>query len=295
MGQSKEHFKNFLFETVLRHFGDATYLKLRYFRHHKRVPNLTSPKKFTEKITASKLESDDKLMKVCADKFAVREYVKSKIGNQYLIPMLGLYSDETELEGLTKIEVPFVLKACHGSGWNCLISEPSAPEVRSAIKQARAWMQWDYSIRGRENQYAGIPRRVIAEEMLTANDGSIPYDYKFYCFGAGGSKLIFCQVDLDRYGDHQRVFRDAEWQEVPWAVLSKKSCQSTTALEAPENYHQMIELVRKLASEFSFSRIDLYNVDGKIYFGEITFHPESGYGMHVTPSGKDLELGALLP
>ena len=287
--------KEFLVKTAGSLLSEKQYLSLRFFYKHKRFPNLENPKTFSEKITSSKLNSFSTNMTICADKYAVREYVEQKVDGSILIPLIGHYTSAKRFEkDYEKLPNQFALKAAHGSGWNKIVFDKSATTKQDLVLSVEKWLSLNYYDFGLEKQYRDIPPSVVVEELLVDSEGRVPSDYKIYCFGKGGSEKIIVQIDLDRFGNHERAFFTDTWVRSDIEILSSKSKSYQGHVDKPDNFEQMVDIAKKLSSDFEFSRIDLYNHNGKVYFGEITFHPESGYGMYVKPSNAELELGKLI-
>lgn len=275
--------------------GKSNYLKVRFFYKHGRVPNLKNPRTFSEKLLVMKLDESSVEYANYADKYEVRNYVRSVVGDKYLIPLISKYTNTQQfLEDFNNLPSLFALKAAHGSGWNEIVFDKAKVDTMALSKKISMWLSENYYSYGLELQYKNIPPSIVVEELLLDDDGKVPADYKFYCFGNSGEKRIIIQLDVDRFGNHERLFYDENWNLSDVAILSSKSKLSSSSVPRPENLDEMIDIVKKLSEPFKFSRIDLYNCDGKIYFGEITFHPESGYGIYVQPKHQEYELGQLL-
>lgn len=273
-------------------FSVSFYNKLRFFYKHKKWPNLDTPSTFSEKFLKYKLSYFSPKMTICADKYAVRNYVENKAGADILIPLIARFNSLKEFKtGYKDLPNSFALKAAHGSGWNEIVFNKNNVDYKLLEGKVQKWLSQNYYDSGFEKQYKDIPPSIVVEELLLSNDGKVPVDYKFYCFGKGGSKKIIVQVDIDRFdGEHRRVFYTENWERSDIAILSSKTSWDTTNYPKPENLEEMVKVVRLLSADFEFSRIDLYNQNGKVYFGEITFHPEGGYGMLLTPHSAEVTL-----
>lgn len=296
MAENTERLKNGVALLSWRILSDQSFLRLRYISMHRRIPNLDTPRSLTEKLTASKKLESTQLMRLFADKYTARAEVASRVGEKYLIPLLDVYECAASFERISQLNPPFILKASHGSGWNIIVRKSKESDAMEAVKDScRKWLTWRYNIRGREDQYRTKTPLVLAERMLVDERGNVPADYKFYCFGKAGEKKILCQVDLDRFSGHKRVFYNENWSRAETHILSKKAEAADCEVECPECLEEMLSVARELSKDFSFCRVDLYEVGGRVYFGEVTFHPESGYGMDIHPKQDDWLLGALLP
>jgi len=248
--------------------------------------NLKNPKTYNEKMQWIKVygKLEDKANLV--DKYVVRSWVEQKIGNEYLIPLLGVWDSFDEIIFDTLPE-RFVLKANHGSGWNYIVTDKAHMDYSDAKAKFDKWMGLNFAFcTGFELQYKNVKPQIIAEEFIEDSNGSLQ-DYKFLCFN-GEPK--YCWVDVDRYGNHKRNVYDLEWNLQPWNqhYYGNASIQ----LQKPKNFDKMIELSTKLAKGFSHVRVDLYNLDGKIYFGEMTFTNSSGYEM-INPEEYNIMLGKM--
>jgi hypothetical protein len=206
-----------------------------------------------------------------ADKLAVRDYIAKTIGNEYLIPLLGSWSLAQEIP-YDSLPNRFVLKTNHASGTNVIVNDKKGLDVDAVSQKLDGWLALNYFDVGREYQYKDIVPRILAEEMLVTEDGTELKDYKIFCFH-GEPKFI--QVDIDRHTNHTRNFYDLDWNQLPFTILYPGY---DGVVSKPHSLDEMIGIARKLSSDFVFSRIDLYNTDKKIYFGEITFHHEGGFG-----------------
>ncbi|MFL7023558.1 ATP-grasp fold amidoligase family protein [Enterovibrio norvegicus] len=286
--------KRFAFKFFSIFLSERLFFSLRYFHKQNKWPNLEHPCSFSEKLLVSKLREPTDVETISADKYAVRKVVKDKIGEKYLIPLIAVITNVKEFESVfDNLPDKFAMKASHGSGWNEIVFDKSKVDKYLLQRKVDFWLSDNYYYYGLEKQYRDIPPSIVIEELLLTDDGNVPYDYKFYCFGHSGSSEMIIQVDLDRFGDHQRAFYDVNWNKHEISILSTKSTKSTIEVEKPSCLDEMLNVVKELSSEFSFSRIDLYVMGDKLFFGEITFHPESAYGLIFENKEHDLILGEL--
>ena len=218
-----------------------------------------------------------------ADKYLVRDWIKEKIGEEYLVPLLGVWDSFDEID-FDKLPNRFVLKCNHGSGMNILVRDKASFDHTEARKKIESWMQMNFACNSMEMQYRDIPHKIIAEEYLS---DSIK-DYRFYCFSGTP-----CQVWVDLYSgtpDHVRSIYDMEWNKLDLRCTWPDGGEILA--EKPRNFEKMKELAAVLSKKFSFVRVDLFEVDSRIYMGEMTFTPMSGNGK-FDPAEWDKKLGEM--
>lgn len=248
--------------------------------------DFSDPKRFTEKLQWLKLNYRRPELPLLADKFEVRSFVKERVGDHILIPMITLF-DHPDQVTLDKLPASFALKATHGSGWNFIVRDKSEiNEGKMRYKLGRYYVN-NYYRESREWAYKEIPPRFICEELILDKKGQSPPDIKLFCFGG---KVHYIQVDLDRFTDHTRNMYDRNWNLQPFRITYRNASYE---VPKPHNLSEMIGVAEKLASGFPFVRVDLYDLDGKIYFGEMTFYPDAGFVM-VEPMQWELKWGELI-
>ncbi len=256
--------------------------------------NLKNPVLFTEKIQWLILHDSTALKTKLADKYLVREWITDKIGDTYLIPIIGVWDDFEDID-FSKLPNEFVLKCNHGSGYNYVIKDKEKMNYQKVKARFQNWMKTNFAFAGTlELQYADIPRKIIAEEYIEQLDGNL-LDYKVHCF-MGEPKYI--QVigdrDLAKHTGSQMIF-DSMWNEQSWSFADYP--QFTRKIECPAILEEMINVSRKLSQEFVYVRIDFYIVENKLKFGEMTFTPASGlyrYDNHVWSREDNKMLGDLI-
>ena len=253
---------------------------------HKKL-NLITPKRYTEKIQWYKLYYRDPKMQQCADKFLVRKYIESK-GLAHILNDLYAVFDSPDDICLDSLPQKFVLKLSNGSATNLLVKDKATLNIDSVKRQFADFYKQSGASAGREWVYQNNTVPVIVAERLLENPIDINSDirdYKILCFN-GKPQYIIC-VD-GRYTDHYcHVVYDTEWNKQN-VVIGTSSADAD--YERPDTLSEMLEYAGKLSEDFPFARIDLYSIEGKVYFGEITFFPWSGY-MKFTPDSFDVELG----
>jgi len=221
-----------------------------------------------------------------ADKLLVKELVSKAVGAHVVIPTLGSWEDPRQID-FAALPESFVLKANHGSGWNIMVPSKANFDTQAAQRTLGGWLSRNYFDIGREYQYSRISPRILAEPLLTARGGGALLDYKFFCFG-GEPQIV--QVDFDRFTHHTRNYYSLSWERLPLRILYPNY---EGPVARPEALDEMILIARCLAVGFPFIRVDLYSLDGRVLFGELTFHPGGGFEP-VTPDEWDRRLGDLL-
>lgn len=283
----------------LRHFlmkcgfwlPDSVMLAIQYRLIFNRWPNLKHPERFTEWIQWYKMHYRNPVILQCVDKFRVRNYVRDKIGEEYLVPLYSVTGNASSIDFET-LPAKFVIKTTDGgSGDNVLIvKDKSTLNISDTIHLIDSWKGKKYYIISREWAYKGAENpQIIVEKLLESDanaDGSID-DYKFLCFDG---KFRYLWIDKDRYSNHHRGFWDEQLNFMPEVVSDHPTFLTPPVL--PDNIADMISVAEKLAADFPFVRVDLYNISGKIIFGELTFYPWSGY-VRFTPDSFDFTLGNL--
>lgn len=250
---------------------DEIYLKLQYRLKVGKRLNLSNPITYNEKIQWLKLYDRKSKYKYLVDKYKVRTHVEKVIGEEYLIPLIGVYDSYEEID-FSVLPKEFVLKPNHTSGDIYICKDKSNINHRKLLTQVNKWMQKDYYIFNREWPYKNIKPKIICEKLMVDESGSDLKDYKFFCFN-GDVKLI--QVDFDRFQDHKRNFYNVNWelQHMEFGYPSS----SKINIRKPEKIDKMIELAKTLSKGFPHLRIDFYSINHEVYFGEITFYPEAGF------------------
>ena len=244
---------------------------------------------YTEKMQRAKLYDRDPRKTEYSDKYAVRKWVEDQIGSEYLIPLLGTWQEAEEID-FSSLPDSFVLKTNHASSDVVVVKNKktlSNEKIKAIRRKMRHALNHSYElVQGFEMQYKGIPPLIIAERLIQDEKYNELRDYKFLCFDG---VPYYCWVDCDRYTNHTRNVYDMEWNLMPWTQGGYKN--SSVSVEKPENFDTMVEVAKKLSADFSHVRVDLYNVEGKIYFGEMTF--TNGSGFEKLPDRINYELGCL--
>ena len=268
---------------------DAWMLRLQYWVKMGRWLDLKNPKRFTEKLQWYKLYYRDPIMGQCVDKYGVREYVESKGLGHILNELYGVYDDVSEID-FDALPNQFVIKTTDGGGGQnvFICKDKSKVDWTESSKEIATWKDRKEINAGREWAYTQMPKsRYIVEQYIDAGDnvGGL-IDYKFFCFNGE----VFCvQVDYDRYSNHKRVILDKNFK-VSNVECSYEKGELQQGSLFGERCSEMKHIVKQLSTEFPFVRVDLYNINGNVVFGELTYYPGSGYEGY-DPDSFDFTLG----
>ena len=267
---------------LLRQSEGEAILLARYQRVHGKPLNMKAPKTFTEKLFWRMISWNrgvHPIFSQLTDKYSVRTHVAAAIGDQYLIKLLWS-GETTQTIPFERLPVRYVMKPSHSSQ-QVIVVKGQADRAK-LIRSASGWLDSNYYWNAREYQYYRIKPRVMIEECLENPDGSLPLDYKIWCFN-GIPELI----QVITHTRDMSSFYDTTWTLLE---LSNKEGRSQRPITKPANLEEMIAIASKLSVGFGFVRVDLYNVNGKVYFGELTFTPTSGH-MKLQPDHWDALLG----
>lgn len=248
--------------------------------------DLNNPKTLNEKIQWLKIYDATPEKTRLADKYLVREWIKEKIGEQYLIPLIGVWDSPDDID-FSSLPEKFVLKCNHGSSCNIIVEDKKKLDIESAKRDLKKWLKINYSWYNCELHYSPIPRKIICEKYIE-NIGGLR-DYRFYCYN-GEPNSVWVDI-FSGTPNHKRNIFDLNWNVIP--VKCKWPSGNLDEFPKPTNYDKMVELARKLSEDFLFVRVDFYEVDSKIYFGEMTFTPMQGTAA-FSPDEYDLIFGNLL-
>ena len=250
-----------------------------------RYPNLKKPELFSEKIIFKRLFHRSNIYTRLSDKYQVRIFVKEKVGEK-ILPTLYQVHKKPEDILFGSLPGKFVIKANHGCGYNLFIEDKEKINKEKICIQLSRWLQENFYYKFREWQYKDIEPCILIEEYLRDKTTRTADDYKFYCFEG---KVHFIHCLYDRFTGFKENFYDKDWnlQDFYYVTSRKKSKAAR-----PENLRGMIEIAEKLSEGFDYVRVDLYNINSKIYFGEMTFTPLGGY-MKFRPASTDVMLGKL--
>lgn len=251
---------------------DERYLRLLYRGAFGRKLRLDPPLMFSEKVQWMKLHDKNPLYPTLCDKIAVRDYVKERIGGEYLVPQLGVWDDPNDID-FTILPERFVLKCTHDSGSAVFITDKSKMNVRATRQALKKRLKRDYSRLGREWPYQSVPRRVLAEAFIGKPDGTLPDDYKFYC--VRGKVLWICLCTNRRRSSADYVVCDLSLQPF-WTNIRSVAHAEDIEMTPPAHLQEMIALSERLAKGLTHIRVDLYDTPNGVYFGETTLYDQSG-------------------
>lgn len=249
--------------------------------------NLQNPQSYNEKIQWIKLNEKNDLMPKCCDKYLVRQYVESKGLKDIL--------NEIYWQGFNPKEIPFdslpdkfVIKATHGSTFNIICKDKSKLDKKKTIKLCQKWLKHKFLPCYGEWFYGKEKPRIIVEKYLEQKESDQLYDYKIFCFNG---KAKYIRFDSDRFENHKMDVYDISWNKLEGYSMGYPN--SNKEIEKPKNLDKMIEIANVFSKDFKHVRVDLYNINGEIYFGEMTFTNGSGFDK-FEPRAFDYKMGGEL-
>lgn len=262
-------------------------VKEKWLKIMKKPLNLDNPKTFNEKMQWLKLYNSLPIKTLLTDKYLVRKYIKKKIGEEYLIPLLGVY-DEFEDINFEQLPNKFVIKCNHGSGYNIIVKDKSKLNLTSVKTKLNQWMKTNFAFfNGMELHYRDIQAKIIIEKYMDDGTGDIK-DYKITCF-KGKPKILW--VDSDRHTKHKRNLYDLNWNQLFYKINT--NYETFPSPKKPKFLKKLLKFASILSKKFIYARIDFYIVNENIYFSEITFSSASGYE-EIEPRSLDLLLGSFM-
>lgn len=279
---------------ALEFLPDKFMISLQYYIKLGRMCNFKNPKRWTEKIQVYKMYYRSPIIGRCVDKYEVREYVSNKGLSGILVKLYCVCNSVSDVKW-AQLPNSFVIKTTNGGGGInvMLIRDKSVLNIPEVVKRIKEWenrFKSETVSPGREWAYTQIAKnRIIIEELLEdkVNPGKCVDDFKILCFNGEPQYII---VDKDRFSDHKRNFYDKEWRHID---VTTDHEQFFTPYSKPKNLEEMLRVARILSSDFPFVRVDLYNIEGTIFFGELTFYPWAGY-VKFKPDEFDYKLGEMM-
>lgn len=274
-----------------KNMDDRTYLEKMFFSKLGVELDLKNPKRFNEKLQWLKLYNRNPDYTDWVDKYKVREYVSRVLGEQYLIPLVGVWKSEEDID-FDSLPNAFVLKCNHNSGLGMYICKDKSKLSGRDLKQIRQGLKkglrQDYYLTGREWPYKNVERRIICEQYMEDSSGELR-DYKFMCFHGKVACSFVCSGRNTKEGLHV-TFMNRNWEIMPF---ERHYPRLINPPQKPQNYEKMVDFAERLSANIPFVRIDFYETEGNLYFGEITFYPGSGME-EFTPDNWDYKLGDLI-
>ncbi|MBU5305924.1 ATP-grasp fold amidoligase family protein [Eubacterium callanderi] len=278
-----------------------TYLKILYFWYHKKKLNIDSPQRYSEKIFYLKIYNGiylKELLQICYDKYTVRNYVTKIVGKKYLTKLYGVYKKPEEIK-FNDLPDKYVLKVTQSCGYNIVQNGYNLMTHKEIIETLNNWLlevnENQKQIETEENYYFTGDAQIICEEFLMDENDEIPLDIRFFCFN--GKPQFYC-IDFDstdKFGNKKKIYYRNTYDMDHNLIPVNLGRDYRPEYEHPQlkNFDEMIRVAMKLSEDFIFVRVDLYNIDGRIVFGELTWIPQNGGG-RITPSHYDEEFGRLL-
>ena len=294
----KNPWKLFYLAAAKGHFTrmpDSQYLKYMFRARTGRKLDLDSPQTFNEKLQWLKLYDRKPEYTMMVDKYRVRDHIADKLGEEYLIPLLGVWDDPDEID-FDLLPNQFVLKCNHNSGLGmCICKDKTKLDIPKVKDNLRRGLEQDYYITEREWPYKNIQRKIICEKFIEANystDSEITglLDYKFYCFNGEPRFLYVGYADVRDGVKHDRMtYLDLDWHKTTFRRPDHDELSLCPG--KPGNFDEMIAVAKKLSDGIPFVRIDLYNINNRVYFSEMTFFPGSGFSP-FSPEEAETILGS---
>lgn len=279
----KHYYENLPQEKYMEELGEWYYVY-----SGRTIENIEHPETFNDKIQWLKLHDTTELKTMCADKYLVRDYVKNKVGERYLIPLLGVWNNFDEID-FDNLPDSFVLKANNGSGMNLVIKNKASLDKNYVKKVTENWLSKPFGYFGLELHYVKISRKLIAEKYIEEIDGDL-HDYKIHCFNG---RPMYIQVIGDRNAESHtayEMFYDIEWNRTN---ITRSYYPYEKDIQKPQKLNEMLEIAEKLSSPFLYVRVDVYVIGNNIYFGEMTFTSANG-SVPFKPAETDKMLGDLI-
>lgn len=264
---------------------DKIYLKWKYKLYLGKKLDLDNPKTFNEKLQWLKLYDRNPLYTNLVDKYEVRKYVADKIGEEYLIPLIGVY-DKFEDIDFDKLPNQFVIKCTHDSGSVVICKDKSTFDIKKCKKKIKKALKYNYFYYGREWPYKNVKPRIIIEKYISDLENNT-IDYKFLVFNG---KFKFLEICSNRFISTRFTFYD---KDLNFIDVTQDGCEYDCNIIKTAEYSKMIELAEKLSQDIIEVRVDFYYINSKTYFGELTFFEDAGFGKYE-PEIWDEKFGEML-
>lgn len=272
--------------------SSETFLKINYRLRMGKKLNLDHPHTFQEKTQWLKLHCTDPLYTQLVDKYEVRKFVADRIGEEHLIPLLGVYERFEDIN-FDNLPDQFVLKSTHDSGSVVICKNKQTFNIKAAHKKLNKSLHRNYYWQGREYPYKNVPPRIVAEKFMVDenNEGQIP-DYKFFTFGGKPEMLFIAEGRFSKSGTSFTFF-DMDWNILPILAKGHGDGNHHKVVPMPACFSEMKEVVQKLCFDIPFVRVDVYLINNKVYFGEYTFFHDGGI-VDFEPEEWNYKLGEMI-
>lgn len=272
--------------SILRFIPDSTYLKLIYRLKVGKKLNLKDPKTYTEKLQWLKIHDRKEFYSTMVDKYEAKEYIASKIGEEYVIPTIGVWDDFDSID-FESLPEKFVLKCTHDSGGLVICKDKSKLNKKEARAKIEKSLRTNFYWVGREWPYKNVKPRIIAEKFMATDNEECLTDYKWFCFN-GEPKLLY--ISKDKAEDPRTDFFDENGNLLPIRMRDPNSDKPPVI---PQQFEKMKQLARELSSDMVHIRVDFYLIDGKLYVGELTFYHNGGFS-EVKPEEWNYKMGQMI-
>ncbi|GGW66194.1 teichuronopeptide biosynthesis TupA-like protein [Winogradskyella epiphytica] len=267
--------------------SEVAFTKAQYFLKNERELNLDNPVEFAEKLNWLKFYLYTEDYGDFVDKYEVRKFVEKRIGGNYLVDFIAIY-DNVDAIGFQALPNQYALKGTHGSGYNVIVDDKSKIDISQVKKTLNKYLHLNYYDKYKELIYKDVKPRILVEHYLDQSDSENIIDFKFFCIH-GEPEYIWVKTFSD--GKFRSCYYDLEWNKLQ--DDSNKKDFLNKSIPKPGNLNELISISKKLSSEFIFVRVDLYSIQDKIYFGELTFFPWAGL-KRLTVERLNKELGDLM-
>lgn len=252
--------------------SDKKFIEYRFLSEMGYKLNLKNPKTFNEKLQWLKLYDRNPEYTKMVDKYEVREYIKEKIGEEYLIPLIGVYDKFDDID-FDKLPNQFVIKCNHDSGGLIICKDKNRLDIETARKKINRSLKTNYYYSGREWPYKNVKPKILIEKYMEDSNKSDLIDYKLFCFNGIPKIVLVCS---ERFSSSNMC---ETWFDMNWKLIdmTESGHRVDSTISKPKQLKKMVELSKKLSKNIPFIRVDWYEIGDKLYFGELTFYPASGF------------------
>ena len=263
---------------LIRKIPDPLYIRIQYLHHFGKLPNLHNPSTFNEKMQWLKIHDHNPVYTTLVDKVKVKSYIADKIGEQYVIPTIGVWDSADKID-FSSLPNQFVIKCNHDSHGVIVCRDKTKIDVKEMKAKLQKRLNSSGYYYGREWPYKNVEKRILAEEYISDGTGEL-IDYKVHNFNGEPKVILVCR---NRFGSTglQEDFFDTSWRLMD---VKRPNASHGEAIDRPEGLDLMLELSKTLSKGFPFLRTDFYYVKGRVLFGELTLYPASGYQAFIPES-----------